>query len=64
MAIKKKNAEPMKNPTAVKSPVGKKSSNGITPAPASCNPDLTGTGKNAGTFLDRARAYFFPAKEV
>jgi hypothetical protein len=63
MAMKKKKAEPMKNPTPVKSPTGKKSLNGITPAPASCNP-TTGTDKSGGTILDRARAYFIPVKKV
>jgi hypothetical protein len=62
MTMKKKKAEPMKNPTPVKSLVRKKSLKGITPAPASCNP--TGTDKSGGTILDRARAYFIPVKKV
>ena len=62
MAMKKKKGETMKKPTPVKSPARKKSLNGITPTPASCNP--TGTGKTVRTILDRARDYFIPAKKI
>ncbi len=50
MSMKKKKAEPMKNPTPVKSPARKN------------NP--TGTDKSGGTILVRARAYFIPEKKV
>jgi hypothetical protein len=64
MSMKQKKTGKNKTTSVMKYPSWNKSMNGITSALDSPHSALTDTGKSVGIFLDRARAYFIPAKKA